>query len=102
MDTYRPPYANNNNDPQYDSKPLSDTEYVFNSQRQKVNTNTFYKIRWGTKCQNEMDIIPFYRALQHVASTCVIPLRNLDNIDEVNGVYPLTVKNCKNYDKFTP
>ena len=81
------------------SKPLTDQEYIYDSQRYYVNTNTFYKIRWNNKCTNEADIFSFYKTLQHMASTCNIPLRNLDEIDETNGVCPLTPENCTNYDK---
>ena len=81
------------------SRPLSDQEYIFNSQKYYVNTNTFYKLRWNCKCQNEVEILTFYKTLQHMASTCGIPLRDLDDVDEFNGVCPLTIHNCTNYDK---
>ena len=34
-----------------------------------------------------------------MASTCGIPLRDLDDVDEYNGVCPLTINNCTNYEK---
>ena len=80
-------------------KQLHDNEYVFNSQHFFVNTNTFYKLKWGTRCAGEGDIMSFYESLQHMASTCGIPLRDLDDIDEHNGVCPLNVDNYQNFEK---
>ena len=102
---YNHPHHNNatehHHDNKYniDGKPLTDQEYIYNSQRHHVNTNTFYKLRWGTKYQNELEILPFYKTLQYMAATCIIHLRNLEDIDEFNGVCPLTRHNCTNYDK---
>ena len=79
--------------------PLNDQEYIFNSKKYYVNTNTFYKLRWSSTCKNEMEILSFYKTLQHMASTCGIPLRDLDDVDEFNGVCPLTNENCTNYEK---
>ena len=64
----------------------------------KVNINTFYKIKWNSTCEKEMDIFHFYESLQHMASTCGIPMRDLHNINESNGVCPLTPDNCENYE----
>ena len=41
----------------------------------------------------------FYESLQHMASTCGIPMRDLHDIDENNGVCPLNDLNCQNFDK---
>ena len=79
--------------------PLKDQEYIYDGQRHSVNTNTFYKLRWSNKCTSEVEIMSFYKALQHMASTCGIPMRDLDDIDEDNGVCPLTPENCINYSK---
>ena len=76
-----------------------DNEYVYNSRRHFVNTNTFYKLKWNTKCTGENDIMSFYESLQHMASTCGIPMRNLDEIDDDHGVCPLDPNNCQNYEQ---
>ena len=34
-----------------------------------------------------------------MASTCGIPLRDLEDIDENNGVCPLNMANCINFEK---
>ena len=94
------PHANTYNNSRHNSSsstPLRDSEYIYNSQTISVNTNTFYKLRWNNKCSSELDIFTFYKSLQHMASTCGIPLRDLDDIDENNGVCPLTPSNCQNY-----
>ena len=84
---------------------LKDNEYIFTNpidgtkKLLNVNVNTFYKIKWNNKCSKEMDIFHFYESLQHMASTCGIPMRDLCNIDENNGVCPLSKDNCLNYDK---
>ena len=66
-----------------------DNEYQYENQLQWVNTKTFYELRRSKKCTNEVDILSFYKALQHMASTCCVPMRDLDNIDEHNGVCPM-------------
>ena len=81
------------------SPPCKDHEYIYDNQRHTVNTNTFYKLRWSNQCTNEVDILSFYKALQHMASTCGIPMRDLDDIDENHGVCPLSSNNCVNFDK---
>ena len=83
---------------------LKDTEYVNYTddetpQITEVNVNTFYKIRWNSKCTKELDVFHFYKTLQHTSSTCGIPMRDLSEIDENNGVCPLSPDNCKNYGK---
>ena len=44
-----------------------------------------------------MDIFHFYKSLQHMATTCGIPMRDLHDIDKNNGVRPLTSDNRKKY-----
>ena len=75
-----------------------DNEYIY-TRRHFVNTNTFYKLKWNTKCTGENDIMSFYESLQHMASTCGISMRNLDDIDDNHGVCPLDPTNCQNYDQ---
>ena len=76
-----------------------DNEYEFNSQRHFINTNTFYKLKWNNVCSSEEDILSFYESLQHIASTCGIPMNNLADITEFTGVCPLTKDNCENFEK---
>ena len=90
-------YSSNTDQP-HQQRQLRDSKYIFNSQTTFVNTNTFYKLRWNNKCSSELDIFTFYKSLQHMASTCGIPMRDLKDIDETHGVCPLTPSNCENYD----
>ena len=81
---------------------LRDNEYIYTKPDSgpklvSVNVNTFYKIKWNTKCTKEMDIFHFYESLQHMASTCGIPMRDLNDINENQGVCPLNSENCTNY-----
>ena len=78
---------------------LHDNEYLYNSNRHFININSFYKLKWNNQCNSEADIFTFYESLQHMASTCGIPMNNLEEIDETTGICPLTSKNCLNYDK---
>ena len=41
----------------------------------------------------------FYESLKHMANTCSIPMRNLDEINIDNSVCPLTSENCQNYEQ---
>ena len=91
-DNYNSSYSMTNKAP-------SDQEYFYNSKKYYVNISTFYKLQWNCKCQNEVEILTFYKTLQHMASTCGIPLRDLDDVDETHGVCPLTIHNCSNYEK---
>ena len=72
---------------------------MYNTKLYSVNTNTFYKLKWSTQCTTENDIFSFYESLQHMASTCGIPMRDLNDIDNTNGVCPLNQTNCTNFDK---
>ena len=83
---------------------LKDHEYIYTdtndiSKLLSVNVNTFYKIKWNSKYSKEMDIFHFYESLQHMASTCGIPMRDLSEIDESHGVCTLNPSNCVNFAK---
>ena len=96
-------YRSNNNLPTEDQ--LKDYEYIYTEDGEfpklhAVNIKTFYNIKWNSKCTTEMDIFHFYETLQHMASTCGIPMRDLKDIDnDDKGVCPLNPSNCQNYDK---
>ena len=67
-----------------------------------LNTSGLCKINWKVTCSGEMEIFTFYESLKHMASTCGIPMRAITDIDEDNGVCPLSAKNCANYEVIYP
>ena len=73
--------------------------YIYQPQRRYVNTNTFYKLWWSSKYNCRIRVFSFYKSLQHMASIYGIPLQDLEDIDEHNGVCPLISDNCKDYDR---
>ena len=72
-------YKANMNHPQQqhpiNTRLLTNQDFILSSKQYCVNTNTFYKMKWSCKCQNKVDILLFYKTLQHIASTCEIPLK---------------------------